>query len=552
VIATHLPFDGWAELPDILPYLGTGRVKLAVWNGAADIQQSDSAAFDALLVRFQELGITPTACLLDLPPAVAQRVGGATWKHLLQAPPETWKPQLAYLVSRHANHLDRWQLGADGSDAFVANPDMRKVYDLLYGEFRTLVQHPDLAMPWPAWYELNGQLPATVALGVHPNVLPHQLPLYMQDISRHSGHNLSLALEVLPREKYGRDVQVRDLAQRVIYALAGGAERIDLPLPFNVIVEEDGLVKQPQELLMIIRTLTTTLGGTTFKGKVPIAEGVEAFLFDRGGQSTLALWDSGLHGGVKQLALTMGERPRKVDLWGNTTPLLRPSVMGKGSEQIQLTLSQTPVFLVDIDGRLAQLRASLAMDRPLLESSFKPHTRKILFSNPYPTALSGTLRLRPPAGWTITPAAIQFNVNPGETFTRDVVIEFPYNSFAGAKTVQAEFQLQDNHVASTTVPLTLNLGLTDVGMQTLAIRDGRDVLVQQIITNYGDRPIDYNAFAIFPGFPRQERLVTNLAPGRTTIKLYRFSNAAADKTKLRTGLKELAGSRILNDEVEIN
>ena len=38
-------------------------------------------------------------------------------------------------------------------------PGMRKVYDLLYPEFAKLVVKPDLAMPWPAWYDLSGNLP---------------------------------------------------------------------------------------------------------------------------------------------------------------------------------------------------------------------------------------------------------------------------------------------------------------------------------------------------------------------------------------------------------
>ena len=89
-------------------------------------------------------------------------------------------------------------------------------------------------------------------------------------------------------------------------------------------------------------------------------------------------------------------------------------------------------------------------------------------------------------------------------------------------------------------------------MQTLALRDGRDVVVQQMITNYGDRPINYTAFAFFPGQPRQERLVTNLGPGRTTMKKYRLTNVDFTKTaKVRAGVKELEGTRILNDEVEI-
>ena len=82
---------------------------------------------------------------------------------------------------------------------------------------------------------------------------------------------------------------------------------------------------------------------------------------------------------------------------------------------------------------LAQLRASVALDRPLIESSFMPHTRRIRFMNPYRQTMSGILKLKAPQGWTISPATFNFNVNPSETFDREVTLEFPYNSFAGAK-----------------------------------------------------------------------------------------------------------------------
>jgi len=49
---------------------------------------------------------------------------------------------------------------------------MKDTYVFDSQEFTKLVQHPDLAMPWPAWYELEGRLPATVALSVNGSVLP--------------------------------------------------------------------------------------------------------------------------------------------------------------------------------------------------------------------------------------------------------------------------------------------------------------------------------------------------------------------------------------------
>src|SRR6185437_198362 len=259
------PFDGWQELPALLPLLSPGRVKLAVWSKAGAVQDMGGDAFDRLLERLADLGITPTACLLDLPPALSTKLQGASWQQLLDHDPSEWRPELAFLISRHGNHLDRWQLGADGADIFVADARMRKVYALVYKEFAKLIHSPDLAMPWPAWYDLEGELPATVALSVPPSVLPTQLPLYMQDIRGHEGHNLSLSLQILDRERYGRLVQVRDLAQRVVYALSAGATRIDFPLPFQVRREGDHIVKQPQEMLMVVRTLIATLGGATYK-----------------------------------------------------------------------------------------------------------------------------------------------------------------------------------------------------------------------------------------------------------------------------------------------
>jgi hypothetical protein len=180
-----------------------------------------------------------------------------------------------------------------------------------------------------------------------------------------------------------------------------------------------------------------------------------------------------------------------------------------------------------------------------------PHQRRFRFTNPYKQAVGGTVRLKAPAGWTLNPPTFTFTLNPGETFDRELTIEFPYNSFAGAKTINAEFVLQGD-TNGFSVPIALNLGLSDVGMQTLALRDGDDVIVQQMISNYGDKPIDYNAFAIFPGQARQERLVTNLGAGRTTVKRYRFNAMKVEPgTRVRVGVKEMEGSRILNEEVEV-
>ena len=547
VIATDLPFDGWSDLADLLPMLSAGRVKLALWSRLGDIQQYDGDSFDRLLTRLGELGIAPTACLVDLPPRISSRMQNGSWPALLKSDPALWQPDLSYLIARHASHLERWQLGADGSDAFVSTPQMRKAYGLVYQQFAELVHDPDLAMPWPAWYELEGELPATVALAVPTSVLPTQIPLYMQDISRHKGHNLSLSFELLDREKYGRLAQIRDVSQRVIYALSAGATRIDLPLPFTVRRDGDQIAKDPSELLMVMRTLASTLSGATYMGTVPISEGVEAFLFDRGGQGILALWSKGSEASDLPLSIDLGQNAAKVDLWGNVSPL--PHGTGKG---VNITLSAMPIFLVGINAPQAELRGSVSIDQPLLESSFEPHVRRLRFTNPYKTHLSGTVKLKAPAGWTLNPPTFVFSLDPGQSFDHELTIAFPYSSVAGPRTLNCEFLLQDSRSADFSAPLTLKLGLSNLGMQTFALRDGDDILVQQLVSNYGEQPIDYTAYALCPGQPRQERLITSLGAGHSVIKRYRFKNVPKlPGGKVRVGVKELQGVRVLNEEVEV-
>jgi NPCBM-associated, NEW3 domain of alpha-galactosidase len=219
---------------------------------------------------------------------------------------------------------------------------------------------------------------------------------------------------------------------------------------------------------------------------------------------------------------------------------------------VQLKVGRLPLILTGIDSQMCQLRASLVFDQPLIESSFQSHTRHIRFSNPYSQPIGGTLKLHAPQGWNLTPPVFNFTLNAGESFDHELTVEFPYNSIAGTQPVTADFDLQaDRHIVFTE-PVALTLGLSDVGTQCMAFRDGADVVVQQMVTNYGEQPINYTTYANYPGRPRIERLVTSLNPGQTTVKKYRFINVPPDQSpRIRVGLKEADGNRILNDEVEI-
>jgi hypothetical protein len=562
VVATELPSNNWTDLPKFLPLLSVGRVKLALWSSTIDAQQMDSQQLDQMLESLQLENISPTGCLLSLPPKIADTLNGSNWLQALNSPGDTWQTPLAFLISRHANRIDRWQIGADDTDEFANSPDMRKVYAKVLHQFAGLIDRPDVAMPCPLMFELPLPNPSSMTLSIPSSILPAEIPLYLQEYHGRESQSITLSLALLDTNSYGRDTQIRDMAQRVVYSLASDVPRIDLPLPLVAHQQGDEVVAEPQEMTLIMRTLLSSLSGARFRAKLPIAADIDAFLFERGGQGIVVLWNKNEVSKPTTINISLGEHPTSIDLWGNASPLISLSAptgdddaashSRAASGLVQLKVGNMPIILTGIDSEMVRLRASLAFDKPLIESSFQSHTRHIHFTNPYNQPIGGVLKLHAPPGWNLTPPVFNFTLNAGETFDRELTVEFPYNSIAGPQPVTADFDLQADRHIRFSEPVEMTLGLSDVGTQCLAFREGPDVMVQQMITNYGEQPITYSAFANYPGRPRIERLVTSLNPGQTAIKKYRFTNIPVDQpSRIRVGLKEVDGNRILNDEVDI-
>ena len=547
--ATDVPVEAWPQLPGLLANLGAARVKLAVWDERSDVESAAGGTFNKLLDDLRRSQITPTALIAALPPRLAAEAGGAGLERLPGLPAAAWQPELSQMIARYAGYLDRWQFGTDAqAAAFAEGPKLRAAYDVALKTFDALLDQPDLAMPWPAYVDLNASLPANLAVTIPPDVLPHQIPLYVRDLSTRPGQQYSLYLRPLQAGAYGRAVRNRDLVLRIAYALASGARRIDLPLPARVLTR-DGLPPEfrPDETLLIVRTLLATLGNAVYKGRVPVSDDVEAMLFDRAGEGVLLVWAK--DAAAAPFRIVLGNRPQRVDLDGSVSPVLQPK---DDSGVIEIIAGPAPFFLTGIDGHLAQLRCSIAFDNPLIESAYKPHLRRLRFTNPYPHPISGRLRLSAPAGWTVTLLQRDFALGAGEAYDGPVTIEFPYNSPAGDKVIVCDVALTAERTQQFKVPVALKLGLADIGVETIAMRSGGEIIVQQVITHYGDKPANYTAFVACPGHPRQERLLTGLKPGTTTIKKYRIPST--DRTpglRVRSGVKETDGNRILNDEVTV-
>ena len=615
VDATDLPAAAWGDLPALLPTLAAGRVKLGVWSRDNDLSPANSRALDALMANLEPLGVKPTAVFAAPARELADLAGGGSWPDLEKLLPqdadavadvptaaggatpsgltaaELWHSSLSYLVSRHAHQIDRWQIGRDAdADLFARDPRMRRVYAAFDNAIRKLAARPDVAMPWPARAGLDvpstagGALPRSLTLRVPSDVTPAQIPLYVDEVLRQdpsSAHDLSLSLEPLDPLTYGRLEAIGDYAKRLTLCLASGVGRVTVPLPFdaaeqpagNEVVDSDAegmplVPQEPRESYLILRTMLRNLAGCAYQGRVSAGPGVQAFLFAPPGggrdDGVLVLWDdradARLPAAGGELSMNLGRAARQVDLWGNAAPLAQGDddrLLGRAAVRV----GAVPTLVVGVDAELTRLRALVRLDRPTLESSFEPHTRRLSFANVFPHALAGRIELRGPEGWEVSfgGAGNRFSLAPGERFDRSFEVRFPYNSYAGEKVIDAELTVRDasdGRERTIRVPLTVRLGLEDTSLRTSTWTEGRDVVVEQTIRNEGDATASWTAFVLFPDRPRQERLVIDLGPGQTLVRTFRFADAApllkaGEATEIRSGLRELEGMRILNDKVEL-
>ena len=489
----------WPAVTPVLPLLAVGRAKVAM--GGPDVV--------ATLDRLADAGIAPVGCLPTM--------GDAT----------------DLLVSRYAGRVDLWQVGSGGFDATSAD-DRRSAATAAAAAAR-LTGHFDPAVP--CWLGFDPPPGRTVAVSVSPSILPGEIGPYLRDLTDRPVRVASVS--VLPIDAAPDEAAARaaDLAERIVSALAAGAPRVDVPVPV--------VAGQPTDLLPVERSLLSALSGAACYGRVPVADGVEAFLFQRpDGPGLAVVWaDATAPGGEQAVGVRLGERLARTDLWGNTTPLPAAAVRA----------GPVPVILTGVDVPLARLRAGVTLDPPAVESVLlHPQVRRLHLFNPYTQPASATVRLHGPAGWTLSPSVFTVAVPAGGAVDRDVGIDLPVNARAGPNTVTVDVDLEADRAVRLSVPLVITVGLAELGVRSTAFRDaGGAVVVQQRITNYGTRPVDYVAYVNYPGRAREERLVTGLAPGGSTLKRYRFDKPGPDAVRLRVGVKEADGPRVLNEELAV-
>lgn len=551
--ATAWPVEAWGELPTALLHANAGLVKLPAWRRdmSEDALIRRDQPFDNLINALQRHEIRTVASFSEIPSALTVRLNEKSDSilALLDVDPNIWKPYVSFILARYANRVDLWQLGRAG-DAFHAN-DSRypRLYTKTRGELAALLPDSPLVIPWNALYDFDAaQYPrAILDLRLPPAIRPAHIPAYIDSFAQQKVGVLA-AIEPLDEFKYPRDARLNDFAQRLVYARTANPRAVLMTLPLSRRATLTESVTEPEELLLVFRTIAQTLSNATYQGELLLHPGVKAFLFDRRGTGTLVLWNEKASDPETTLAIALGKSPVQVERFGRTSPV--PT--DKGIAKLRVTTA--PLIITNIDARMAKLRGSFSLGAPTVPAGVGAFQTTVHLVNPYDAPMNGSLHVRGPSGWTVDPPVIPVTIKPGEMLSAPVTLRYPFTAFAGPKVITGRLTLEEDLPRSMELLAHTTLTSDEVDMECFAIfAPNGDLVLQQMISNTSNAPLNTQAYALVPGMARQQRFVLDLQPGHTVVKRFTFPGAAALSGKAAAmGLRQPDGKTLLTKAVPLD
>lgn len=540
-------------IPSLMDRTGVDSVVISCWDEESNVHSipARQSKLDEMIQGMLVRGRQVTMSLSPMPDELAKLldVEKAGPPLMFGRSKDLWTNYLTPVLLRHGQRVSRWQIGSTKqAEAFFLDklPDLMREAG---AEFRSLVAQPDLVLPWRADQSRRPDLkqPMRLAMSVPSSVPPSSIRAQLQEFDTSPAVSYELRLQGLDATRYSHARRIDDLSRRMIYGWQTNAEAILLDKPWVYTGDERaGVIPDP--LIGVYSQIAHRLGGRRALTRLPIADGVECWIFDGRAGGMLVAWNEFAPPGKATINMLLGDAPVVSDVWGNRqqVPLVN------GTHRVELT--STPVFVEGIDPLLAMFRASFSVDPPFLESTQAMHQGNIKISNPWTKTISGHVQVLQPKEWRVDPRRSYFSIAPGQSTLIPIQISFPPSEVAGRKSLVARFEFESEKYRGVEMSTQMEIGLREVSLDaTLSVEPGSDsgkldAVVTQLITNTGSRPLSLYAFATMQGFPRQDRVVPRIMPGQVIVRRFRFPAAGESlaDTPVRVGLRESGGPAVLN------
>ncbi len=510
---------------NLLRHQAVQSAKLPVWGGLADDEPAPERR--RMIDRFyQELikeGFALTGVFAG-PPAALVRGQGSYVRPLIELLTEEvslWEEYLAAVAAPYASVFRWWQLGSDTGEKPPPIEQLQVAAGQLRQALRQYITVPLLIAPRSSSSEApRAKLPVDqVTVDIGPEFGTESFSTILGRIRQQGYLRVSAHVAPLPSGQYRRIPRLADWARRIITALHVGFDTIYVPQTWTVRETPLGVITEPNETYLILRTLADLLGDATPGQRLAVANGVQCLAFRSGGASVLAMWDQRATTSPRTYAIQLGRASRRIDLWGRQGPLKRNA---RGQQIVKL--SAMPILVDNVESWLVDFRASLGLNPTHVESGRESvrFALEMAYQNAEP--ISGHGVLEAPQGWELRPRTFSFTLTAQRTERVLFEARVPHNEPVGRRKILAKVTLDETGYYLE-VPLYVEVGLSDVEVSGLTIVETETLVLRQIVTNLSDEILSFRATANVPGRQRQYRPIVNLAPGDSQTVEYRFSDA---------------------------
>lgn len=529
--------------------LGVGSVKVPIWTAQPNESAAIQRARDRELRELAGHGLELTAVLAAVPGSLTPSSGKSslTLDRLLREPADSWRTYLTDAAGNDPQRFSAWQIGDDRAVDSLHVSNLGNALDQLRSELRRWETTPRLTMP------VDGAKDASVpsdmidqlTIVLSPDTRPDEVAEQIRRFRSEGNDQPAAYVEPLSATEFRRQSRLADFAQRIVTARHAGADPVFVPQPWTVRRSASGTIVEPLEEFLILRTLAHQLGNAVPGEPLPIGPGVRCLPFYRGETALVVVWDASAPPEGRTHVTQLGRADQSTDLWGRVRPVPRDEL-----GQHRLHLSAMPIVIDNVDRWLLTFRNAVRFEPRHVESGLEvvSHTLTMRHTGSFP--LGGQVELMAPKGWELSPSGFRFTLAPDQETRLNLAIRYPPGEPAGWKQIAARFSLQ-NDAYHLEVPLTVEIGLTDVEVDGAAVFDGKDLVLRHAVTNHSAALLNFRSSAQVPSHERQYRPMNNLLPGETQTVEYRFVDAAGlSGSRVRLGLRPLSdGRRVHNLEL---
>ncbi len=549
-IAT-LPPASNTTIPRLVEIAGSGIVSLPAFDHRAAAPPSEQnlyPAIDALLIGGREV-------TLSLPAAPLASAGyGDAWTTLC-GDAANWMPAMSPLLEKYGQRIRSWQIGpiADGGAFWRAQPAAEA--ESIRQGLSALVTGPVIAIPtsvtldWPDRVLRDLGSEAELFALAPADLTPEGLGLFVSmwhadAASAGAAPWLNIFLDTSRDPAEDRRAAAADLTRRAVevwkraFSTQGPAPALGLHEPWTI-SKGPRPTPMPAPELAAWRNLIDRIADRRYAGEFPVGDGVTCSIFvpasgaepGRGGM--LVAWNRWADPDRAVLETHLGDGPiRVVDIFGNATtvtPLPAPSGQ---RPNCRIPIGAEPIFIEGVDAHLVRM---IAVAR--LESNTNEQERFILVENPWPRAVAGSLTIVEPGldgngirdrSWRISPRLSRFMLQTDESTRLPVRFAFNPAQEVNTRDLVLNLELSDLDGGFIQIRRSLDIALSTMRVDLAYItggENGEDVVIEAAISNTGEAPLTLDLTAFAPDLPRSKTTVTELLPGRQTVRRFTFEGA---------------------------